>query len=493
MRKFLCVFIGILNYSTGFGQTFTLNISKGYGTGVYQKGDTVFIWSYPETDNNSFNKWQGSANKYMLEGNEWLTRVVVPPSDTISEIYASASFNDLNSTVNIGDEKIILPKMDNEVQTTTSKDVYYQIPENPKGIIFCFHGTGGSGIGFETDFEKRSFFKAGANRNYIMIATEANEKTTTDQDGNGKIRWHIEDELTDNASNNIDIKLIKALRDTFINRYALQSDFPTFSMGVSNGANFADLCAAALNFNASAHMTGNGLPGIYEKRTDATPVIFIQSINDQHESAKPDVVFGNHEALLERGISSEFYWHRKTPVYDERFIRTTDLLISKEISDSIFQRMKRHPNLLDNIDRLLISNNSELPENLFDDLALSNGSKTDCENQIKIMNADHKFHSHFNNRILDFFDLHLENVNSTSIKAEESDIKVYPNPTQNHIIITNIKESTSVYIISVTGKILKREIGKSIINIEYLPNGVYLIKVNESGNFLVKTIVKGYK
>ena len=265
MRKFLCVFIGILNYSTGFGQTFTLNISKGYGTGVYQKGDTVFIWSYPETDNNSFNKWQGSANKYMLEGNEWLTRIVVPPSDTISEIYASASFNDLSSTVNIGDEKIILPKMYNEVQTTTSKDVYYQIPENPKGIIFCFHGTGGSGIGFETDFEKRSFFKAGANRNYIMIATEANEKTTTDQDGNGKIRWHIEDELTDNASNNIDIKLIKALRDTFINRYALQSDFPTFSMGVSNGANFADLCAAALNFNASAHMTGNGLPGIYEK------------------------------------------------------------------------------------------------------------------------------------------------------------------------------------------------------------------------------------
>ena len=155
--------------------------------------------------------------------------------------------------------------------------------------------------------------------------------------------------------------------------------------------------------------------------------------------------------------------------------------------------MKRHPNLLDNINRLLISNNSELPENLFDDLALSNGSKTDCENQIKIMNADHKFHSHFNNRILDFFDLLLENVNSTSIKAEESDIKVYPNPTQNHIIITNIKESTSVYIISVTGKILKREIGKSIINIEYLTNGVYLIKVNDSGNVLVKTIVKGYK
>ena len=70
--------------------------------------------------------------------------------------------------------------------------------------------------------------------------------------------------------------------------------------------------------------------------------------------------------------------------------------------DSNFQRIKRHSNLLDIINRILISNNSELPENLFDGLNLSSGSHTDCENQAKIMNADHEFNSHFNNRIIDF-------------------------------------------------------------------------------------------
>ena len=228
MLKYALLFICSLACSDVCGQTFASEVSKGYGSGTYQKGDTVFIWSSPEADTKCFDRWQGSATEYKLEGNEWLTRIVVPTNDTISSIHANASFNDLNSTVNIGDEEIILPVMNNGIPEKTLKEVYYQIPNNPIGIIFCFHGTNGSGVGFETDFEKRSFFRAGANRNYLMIATEANEKTCGDQDENDKLRWEIKNELTDNSSNNIDIKLIQALRDTFINRYNYPMIFPLF-------------------------------------------------------------------------------------------------------------------------------------------------------------------------------------------------------------------------------------------------------------------------
>ena len=84
MQKFALLFICSLACSVVCGQTFTLDISKGYGTGTYQKGDTVFIWSSPEVDTRCFDHWQGSAKEYMLEGNEWLTRIVVPTNDTIS-------------------------------------------------------------------------------------------------------------------------------------------------------------------------------------------------------------------------------------------------------------------------------------------------------------------------------------------------------------------------------------------------------------------------
>ena len=181
MQKFALLFICSLACSVVYGQTFTLDISKGYGTGTYQKGDTVFIWSSPEVDTRCFDHWQGSAKEYMLEGNEWLTRIVVPTNDTISLVHASASLNDLSSTVLIGDEEIILPGMDYGIPELTPKGVYYQIPDNPIGIIFCFHGTGGSGAGFETDFEKRSFFKAGANRNYLMIDVYQSLKVSFEQ------------------------------------------------------------------------------------------------------------------------------------------------------------------------------------------------------------------------------------------------------------------------------------------------------------------------
>ena len=43
MQKFALLFICSLACSVVYGQTFTLDISKGYGTGTYQKGDTVLF------------------------------------------------------------------------------------------------------------------------------------------------------------------------------------------------------------------------------------------------------------------------------------------------------------------------------------------------------------------------------------------------------------------------------------------------------------------
>ena len=93
MKKYLALlffsFIGLIIK----GQTFTLNITKGYGSGTYQKGDTIQIWSFADKNRLTFNQWQGSATPYMLEENEWLTRISVPVNDTVSNINAIASFN----------------------------------------------------------------------------------------------------------------------------------------------------------------------------------------------------------------------------------------------------------------------------------------------------------------------------------------------------------------------------------------------------------------
>lgn len=485
MKKYLALlffsFISLLVKS----QTFTLNITKGYGSGTYQKGDTIQIWSFADKNRLTFNQWQGSATPYMLEENEWLTRISVPVNDTVSNINAIASFKILKSTVKSGHQEILLPGMDEGLYIPTLKKIVYQIPENPKGIIFCFHDTDESVDEFETDFEKRSFFKAGANQNYIMIATEANEAAFGKKDS----KWQIKNSLTDNENNNIDIHTIKMLRDTIINRYNLPYNIPSFSVGVSNGANFGDLCAAALNFNASAHLIGNGLHDIYKNRSDATAVIFIESINAKDESGNPNSALNNHKILLSREIESKFLWHTRTPLYSQRFFRTSNLPVSKEVSDSIVRRLQRDRALLDIKNQLLLNNNSELPEKIFDHLGLSEKLIVDCKNQIKIMNAENQFNSHYNYRILNFFNIQVNISPRDSTLKKEIGNGTFKNTTNNSFFL-NMDKHTSISVLSSSGKLVYQVKGISEINMNPFPKGVYYIKKNNSGKTTVEIVVK---
>jgi len=490
MTKTLLVFNLFFIYSLGFSQSFNLSVSNGHGSGIFSEGDTVYIWSNPEFNELVFKEWQGSAVNYMINQNEWLSKIYVPAGSNVGTLNATAQFNDLSTIADANIESIILPGLDNGVILMENEDVYLRVPQNPVGIVFCFHGTGGSGAGFENDFEKKSFFKAGTNRNYIMVATNANEKSFGDQNGDGAIRWEINNAYTDEVNNNIDIKRIKSLRDSLINRFSLSPQFPTFALGVSNGANFADLCAAALDFNASGHMTGNGHPDIYANRDDATPVIFVQSENDQHSSANPTIVIANYHALLNRGISSEFHWHTKTPVYNYRFTRTEDMMILPSISDSIYQRMLNSPGLLDQDHKLLITNNSELPADLFLDLGLNTGSINDCANQIKIMNADHKFHSHFNNRIIDFFELHNTNTSSFSELNEQNIIYLYPNPTNDRIYLSEKNEFADFKLYTTAGKLLDTFYEQNYVDLSSYPSGQYFIEIQLGNTIILNNILK---
>ena len=109
MKKYSALLFFSFAYLIVKSQTFTLNITKGYGSGTYQKGDTVQIWSFADRNRLTFNQWQGSATHYMLEENEWLTSIIVPIKDTVSTINAIASFKNLASTVKSGYEDILLP------------------------------------------------------------------------------------------------------------------------------------------------------------------------------------------------------------------------------------------------------------------------------------------------------------------------------------------------------------------------------------------------
>ena len=72
-------------------------------------------------------------------------------------------------------------------------------------------------------------------------------------------------------------------------------------------------------------------------------------------------------------------------------------------------------------------------------------------------------------------------------------IKAYPNPTKNNLIITCniiIEESLNIIVFDVSGKELLQKVmvqKKSTLSLEHLPSALYLIKIVNSKDQLVKT------
>lgn len=84
--------------------------------------------------------------------------------------------------------------------------------------------------------------------------------------------------------------------------------------------------------------------------------------------------------------------------------------------------------------------------------------------------------------------------NASIISIDEDEISIYPNPASSFISILGLKKTDQVEIHNLNGqKITDLQVHNSTIvhDINYLPSGVYLVKVNRKNNkFFVKKVIK---
>jgi len=298
-----------------------------------------------------------------------------------------------------------------------------------------------------------------------------------------------------NFDNNINLYNIRALKDTFVTRYNLADDFPFFSYGVSNGANFSDLAAAAIGFQASAHNTGNGSPSLYLQRPDATPVIWLQAHNDQNANANPTVALANYQVLLDRDICSEWYWLTRSPLFEKRFMRSRNNINQQE-SISIYNRFFDYPNLVDNEGFIIVDNIiSELPSDFYTPLGLSNTEINDAESQMKAANADHGSTGDFNKTIIRFFENNCMTTAIDLLADKELEISLFPNPTNDFVFLETKNNSLeSAIIFNLQGQFITKHsfptsTKKYKLNLSGMPSGIYFIKLKWDGGRQIKKVV----
>lgn len=76
------------------------------------------------------------------------------------------------------------------------------------------------------------------------------------------------------------------------------------------------------------------------------------------------------------------------------------------------------------------------------------------------------------------------------ISESEDEIKIYPNPVQNQVTVSELKQGAQIQVSDITGRVLIQTT-ESIIDVSYLSSGIYLLEIKTmGGKSAVKKFVK---
>lgn len=104
------------------------------------------------------------------------------------------------------------------------------VPENPRGLVFLFHGTNGSAA-FADRLESTDVLNRLVAQGYGFVSTSSTERT-------GDRRWLVTDP---SLTTNPDLARLLRLRAHLIATTPVESSTPLLGVGMSNGARFVTL------------------------------------------------------------------------------------------------------------------------------------------------------------------------------------------------------------------------------------------------------------
>ncbi len=478
--------IALLALSINTFAQFSLNLTNGYGGGIYNAGDTVDIWAKESPTTQYFKNWSGDI-VHVLSVNCWHNRVVMPSAN----VNLTANYDIFTAPASYGFEWI--------QGEDTLKPVYYAFP-NPSeiiGVVHLFHGTNGNAGLWVNNFEKNYTLKRLVTEKFGVIITECEETTRNiDFNSDGVHRWNYSmDTLT-----NVDILNIKAITDTFRLRGLYTNTIPQLAFGVSAGGAFACSISTLLQWKAAIthHSPGpNWVAG-----ATYTPIRYDMNINDSH----PDVgiagnleAFANLDTLTAREICSQIDLLLPQPVFPERFARVTDAdSVGVSTSTTIFNELLTN-GMLDANNYLLYSGNDiavmvqTSPGSWPVITGLSTTQLAELETEINNCFAEHEYHNYY----IEDDILFLKNLCLPTFSIQENagyfDYDLFPNPFSFSTTLQTNKflSNATLSVYNSYGqqvKQLKNISGQSIILYrDGLSCGLYLIHLTQDN----KTITTG--
>ena len=219
----------------------------------------------------------------------------------------------------------VVPNYSASTATFEEFPVISYVPANARGIVFMFHGTGGS-ADFATKLETVDMLNHLVADGYGFVSTDSTDRTSKQWDTSSL-------SLTTNA----DLARLSRLYASLLADAKITHQTPIYAIGMSRGAGFASVFAQAFKnagYPVAAIAPSHGQIPIAVRSAGGldVPAFFVLGANDT--IVDNTQVIRQVQAVQQRGVPASYLVEPETHLQSSRFLRVPG--IDQPTADAIF-------------------------------------------------------------------------------------------------------------------------------------------------------------
>ena len=275
--------------------------------------------------------------------------------------------------------------------------VYSHVPDDPVGIVYLFHGTGGS-ADIANRIESVDQLNELVERGYGWVSTESTERT-------GDKRWNVFDP---GIASNPDLARLTRLHTRLVDETEVDETTPIFGIGMSNGARMVTLFGQVFANEgypvaAVAPFMGEAAPLVNLTGGLTVPAFWVIAENDT--VVDNDAIRADQAANAATGAASTIVVKREEALTGFRFLRIPAIDATEStairtalVASGVWDEQGRRVVAIDEVPGALAG--LRVPPSF-------GASDADVRDQIQVILALHQFTGVFRVAVADFFDARI--------------------------------------------------------------------------------------
>ena len=218
------------------------------------------------------------------------------------------------------------PDIQWDTMTFQNRTVIYYVPENPRGLVFAFHGTGTS-VDYITRIETVAVLNELVAADFAFAGTSSSDRQSK--------QWDVDHTQ---VQDNEDLQVLFDLRDELMAISTLREDTPVFAFGFSNGGSMSGVLAiAALEEGWPMRATAPHLSAGRGYDLDGFPMLWVLADNDPQQSAESLIESRNGPTEVHRchvEAIDELYFMRNPNMSEGESTRSQQAMVELGMVDT---------------------------------------------------------------------------------------------------------------------------------------------------------------